>query len=121
MLGNVVALLISLSVSVLAHSSEANVELSQLEQINNSYTEQFDEAIYTFEERLQEIRSSSIEGKSEFNEMVSSWVFLVEKKCAFESNESKGTDAELATLLSCKVNEYNEMNKYLLDSVINMP
>ncbi|GAL21532.1 hypothetical protein JCM19235_5014 [Vibrio maritimus] len=90
-------------------------------QINNKYIEKFDEAKYTFEERLQEIRSSSIEGKIEFNEMVSSWVVFVEKKCVFESNESKGKDAELATLLSCKVNDYNEMNKYLLESVINMP
>lgn len=111
----------SLSLSALVYGVENDVEKYQLVQINNKYIEKFYEAKHIFEERLQEIRSSSIEGKIEFNEMLSAWVVLVEKKCAYESNESKGTDAELAMLLSCKVNEYNEMNKYLLESVINMP
>lgn len=110
-----------MSFNALVYGVENNIEQNQLVQINSKYIERFDEAKHTFEERLQEIRSSSIEGKIEFSEMVSAWVVFVEKKCAFESNESKGTDAELATLLSCKVNEYNEMNNYLLESIINMP
>lgn len=93
----------------------------QIQKINEQYVNEFNKSKAILDERTQEILSSSREGLGEFKNMIFSWTDFIEKKCAFVTVESKGTEAETALFLSCKIEEYNKINEYLLDSIISAP
>ena len=119
MLKNRCVLCVLLSMSFTSYTSASYIE--QQEAINKQYFEQFDKSESMLNEKIQTILSSSHEGLEEFKSMIPSWIDFIGKKCAFVTNESKGTDAEIASVLSCKTEEYKKMTDYLLKSVINMP
>lgn len=103
----------------LSFANEGNQE--QIQKINEQYVNEFNKSKAILDERTQEILSSSREGLGEFKNMIFSWTDFIEKKCAFSTVESKGTEAETALFLSCKIEEYNKVNEYLLNSIISVP
>jgi hypothetical protein len=107
--------------SFLSFANEETQEKAQIQKINEQYVNEFNKSKVILDERTQEILSSSREGLGEFKNMIFSWTDFIEKKCAFVTVESKGTEAETALFLSCKIEEYNKVNEYLLNSIISVP
>lgn len=123
MLKNRTILFLLLLISSLSQASSdyGTQEQTQIQKINEQYVNEFNKSKAILDERTQEILSSSREGLGEFKNMIFSWTDFIEKKCAFVTVESKGTEAETALFLSCKIEEYNKINEYLLDSIISAP
>lgn len=107
--------------SFLSFANEGTQEQTQIQMINEQYVNEFNKSKAILDERTEEILSSSREGLGEFKNMIFSWSDFIEKKCAFVTVELKGTEAETALFLSCKIEEYNKINEYLLDSIISAP
>lgn len=123
MLKNRTILFLLLLISSLSQASSdyGTQEQTQIQKINEQYVNEFNKSKAILDERTEEILSSSREGLGEFKNMIFSWTDFIEKKCAFVTVESKGTEAETALFLSCKIEEYNKINEYLLDSIISAP
>lgn len=113
-------LVILFTISIVAHAAFNKSEHEQLAQINEEYRLKSNELTT----RIQSLHQKSLaffpEKSKPIDELLESWLSMLEMKCQLESFESLGTDSEVAVHEECAIAEKEKIADYF-ESMISMP
>lgn len=98
------------SLSVFAAFNDTENE--QLSEINSKSESLKMNAISLLTQAQQKQASDSSDKKHLIDSLRVSWDITIEKKCALETSESHGTDAEIAEVNNCLTKGYKEETEY---------
>lgn len=98
------------SVNVLAAFSD--VENKQLSEINSKSEHLKKTAIHLLDQsQLDQVRNNP-DKKKLIDALRVSWDFTIENRCALETSESHGTDAEISEVNNCLTKGYKKEKEY---------
>lgn len=89
-----------------------DVENKQLSEINSKSEELKGNAISQLTKAQRKQMENNPDKKELIDSLRVSWDRTIEKKCALETSESHGTDAEVSEVNNCLTNGYKEETKY---------
>ncbi|WP_052474556.1 hypothetical protein [Raoultella ornithinolytica] len=87
-------------------------ESEQLFAINNKSQKKVDEIVSSLNDTQMEQIKNNPEITTQINELRHSWDITIEKRCALETVEFKGADAEISAVNDCLVKGYKEELDY---------
>lgn len=95
-----------------ASAAFSETENKELTKINESSQEELNLSDSKLKKVISDAVSDNPEKKEYILDVDKKWRNLIESKCDFETVESKGTDAEIATKNQCVAKGYSEEMEY---------
>lgn len=102
---------------MLAYSSDcfaafSEAENSQLEKINRQSAVELQKALDGLKSAVERQITNNPDNAAMMMALKKSWGEMIDKKCQLETVETKGTDAEIATVNGCLIDHYQQESRY---------